>query len=55
MLTDVHYFTGVEKGVRMHAAGSKSSVYLYYYSYRSSSSHSDSLSHTKNNYGKVYR
>ena len=52
LLTDVHYFLGIEKGVRLHASAVQSPVYFYYYSFKASQSYADVLSHTKNDYGK---
>ncbi|XP_014203332.1 venom carboxylesterase-6-like [Copidosoma floridanum] len=51
LLTDEQYSIGIEKSLRVQAEESTSPVYFYYYSYRGSSSRSEHLSHTKNNYG----
>lgn len=51
MLSDKHYFIGIEQGIRLQAKATKSPVYFYYYSFHGSQSRSEGLSHTQNNYG----
>ncbi|KAJ8669923.1 hypothetical protein QAD02_001182 [Eretmocerus hayati] len=51
LLTDQRFFIGIETGVRLQAVASLNPVYMYYYSYRATTSMSDDLSGTRNNYG----